>query len=287
MSGPFGVDLPTDLGSNPEVSESTAPETSGEENNEAQSLGDESSSQATKQQLLDLDKADKFLFKGREWTRKEWEDGHLRHQDYTQKTQELAQQRKFVENFNADLGTVINDPSRMADFERIYPREYVEHAKAILQRATGQPKQAQPEKASLKDDPEFQEIKSELSQWKQEKRETEIKEIQTWLDNQFVSLSKKYPFALPEVINARAEAIARGGQKITEDVLGKLFKANNDELKKRYEGMQRDRINKQINAAEKSRDAGMGGDAPSGAPKVAKTIKEATAGWLSQMTNNG
>ncbi len=278
MTGPFGVDLHDNIGSSPESSapESSAPETTTE-------LKETSGVETT--QLPDLDKLDKFLFKGREWTRKEWEDGHLRQEDYTRKTQEIAQQRKYVENFSYDLSTVLKNPEKLRDFERIYPKEFVEVAKQIMQ-STGSPKPSEEahESRSLESDPLYNELKSELDQFKAEKEEARIKETQNWLDKQFESLGKKYSFADAEVVNARAHAAAMKGEKITAEVLDKLFKQSNEQMKKRYETWHNETVKKQINKGSEAKDMGVGGDAPSGQPKTPKTFKEATASWLANLS---
>jgi len=289
---PFGVELPANLGANNAVNDtaSAAPEShAAPETISTESRSTETPNQS---QMVDLDKQEKFRFKGRDWTRDEFEKGYLRQQDYTQKTQELTERRKYVDNFAADLSTVASDPSRMADFERMYPKEFVALAKTHLAKLKGQNPQETTtnESKSWKDDPEFQEFKSELSEWKSEKAQAEVKSIQTWLDGQFDSLTKKYPHAHTEIVNSRAEAMARQfqgtDQKITAQVLDKLFKENNDEMKTRSDSMYKTKITNQINAGKSARDIGPGGDVDGGAPKKFRTIKEATAGFLSDIANN-
>src|SRR5271166_2884879 len=71
------------------------------------------------QELIDLDKLERFLWKGKPTTRKEFESGWLRQQDYTRKTQALKESqakaeietRKFQDNLDADLEKLRQNPS--------------------------------------------------------------------------------------------------------------------------------------------------------------------------------
>lgn len=279
----FGVELPENLGT------PNAAQDAGTAAPEAAEISPEGRSTQAPNEPLDLDKHDTFRFKGRDWTRDEFEKGYLRHQDYTQKTQALSERTKYVDNFAADLGTVAANPSRMADFERMYPREFVQHAKTILARLKGQPPQttANPnESKSLKDDPDFQSMNERLSAWEKSQQVAEVQKIQSWLDNQYESLGKKYPFAHQEIVNARAEIFARqnGGDKVTGKVLEDFFRSNNDEMKKRSDELYKNKITKQLNAGREARDVGTGGDIAGGAPRTAKTLKQAKEQMLADLS---
>jgi len=295
MAGPFGVELPENLGQAPEQNAAPqhgSPEGSAPEGNKSlEGTNQNTQTPAEKaQELADLDKLEKFRFKGREWTRKEFEDGHLRQQDYTRKMQTLSEKTKFVENFPHDLRTVIADRSKLSDLERIYPKEFVAHAKEIL---AAYPAKAEPQGQQLTSKPEvpeefrkeFDAMKASVAEWQQERERTEIEQNQKWLNNQFDSLSKKYSHAHSEVVYARAESAARQGVQITADVLDKLFKACNDEMKKRSDELYKDKINQQLKAGKEAKDVGAGGDLAGGAPKNYKTIKDATAGFLADIAN--
>ena len=45
-------------------------------------------------------------------------------EDYTRKTQEIAQERRYFANLDADLEKVRNNPSLAEEFKRIYPEQY-------------------------------------------------------------------------------------------------------------------------------------------------------------------
>lgn len=233
---------------------------------------------------VDLDKLERVLFRGREVTRKEieeWERGGLRQSDYTRKMQEVAETRKYVDNFAFDLRTVAADRSKLADFEKIYPKAFVDRAREILAQLPGQsPQPSSPSPSSLKDDPAFQEMRSEFSEWKSAQKEAEIAKLQSWVDNQFEKFAKKYPNAHAEVVNSRALSASNQGQKIDEAALEKLFQANDAEMKKRMDEMYKDKITQQLKVGKEAKDVGSGGDISGGAPKKFKSIKEATKGFL-------
>ena len=295
---PFGVELPENFGNNNAQNDAPAPSGAPDGASPAAapstvSAEPRSTQTPTAQELLDLDKHERFRFKGKDWTREEFEKSHLRHQDYTQKTQELAERRKYVDNFAADISTVAQHPHRMADFERLYPKEFVAHAKTLLARMqSGQQPQDAPqtptpsiklEDLKLEEHPQFKQLMGEVGEWKEAQRETQIKSINAWLENQHSLLTKKYPHAVTELVESRAHAYAtkNGGDKITAEYLEKAYKANHDEMKARTDAMYKTKINQQLKAGKEARDVGPGGDIPGGEPKNPRTLKEAKEAMLS------
>jgi GTP-dependent phosphoenolpyruvate carboxykinase len=67
--------------------------------------------------LTDLDSVDRFRFAGREWTRDELQKSILMQNDYTRKTQEISETRKYYEHLQSDLPKVLRDPSRLLFFQ--------------------------------------------------------------------------------------------------------------------------------------------------------------------------
>lgn len=297
MGQPFGVELPDNLGSGAPAGGDTgggAPDgaaPSGGAPDASQSLANQPNTQTpAKVELPDLDKFEKVRFKGREMTRKELEDGWLRQQDYTRKNQQVAERAKFVENFPHDLRTVIADRSKLQAFESIYPKEFVAHAKEILANLPAsavKPDAAATQQAEIPAEfkQKLSEMESTISEWRSEREQKEVEQNQKWLENQFDTLSKKYPNAHKEIVYARAEKWARADRanKVTPEVLDKIFKFNDAEMTKRAVELQKGKITQQLNAGKEGRDVGPGGDAAGGAPKKFKTIKDATAGFLADI----
>lgn len=278
---PFGVDLPDNLGQEAPATDSQNASPNTQDLEVSSKAGQ---SEATGRDILDLDKLDRFRFEGREVSLKDLKDGYMMREDYTRKTQEVAEARKYAENFEADLSAVIKDPRLITELGRVYPKAYVDVARKVLERATGPSSQtSQTQTQSNPLEAKLSEIEGKFHALEQEKYQNEVKQIETQIDNWFQSLSKKYPHADPEVITARAQVAASNGTQITDDVLDRLFKANHNEIKDRFEKIYKEKVNKQLEASAKGKDIGTGGGTPGQAPRGYKTIKEATQAWLSEI----
>ena len=285
---PFGVELPENFGSPaPETQVDTS---AGGQSGTQQNL--ESSRQAeqpeTPKEILDLDKLERFRFDGKEWGPKDLKNSYLRHADYTKKTQELKEARKYSDNFTIDLEKVIENPALLTDFRAVYPKEYVERALRVLKRLEGNGAEAKSPQERAESptagDPQLikklSTLEEKLAAIEDNHRATEVEKIQSWLNNQYESLQKKYPDADPDVVDARAEIASRQGTEISVAALEKLFKASHDQNSARYEAKYKEKVQKQIEAGKKAKDSGPGGGTVGSAPKGIKTLKEAKAQML-------
>lgn len=273
--------------------------------NGAKDLGSApASNNLTIQQMVELDKLERFKWNGREWTPKELQDAALRHEDYTRKTQEAAQERKqaqeelrqaredrkFASNFAADLELVKENPALLAELKKIYPADYVKVAERILKTfnnsVTETPATAGVPQGGLDEarvqrllQQQLEERLNPLLEWKEstERAQTEAqveargRELDEWFDK----YSKKYPDADPEVINARAMGLAQQKVQISEAILEKLFKSHHEAVGKRYAERQKQKNEEQLKANRSAQDAGPGGGVPGKAPVEVKTLKEA------------
>jgi hypothetical protein len=287
---PFGVELPQNFGTPNAAQEAAEPVAAPEgaatdeistEAHGTQTTGDDN--------VLDLDKHETFRFKGQDWTREEFEKAYLRQADYTQKTQQLSEQKKYYDNFWADFSTVRSNPDRLADFERIYPKEFVQHARTLLAKpGQSAPKAVNPNESkpnSLLDHPEFRELKESVETITTKAQKEEIARIDGWLKNQYDTLGKKYPYADAETVESRALVYAQknGGKAVTAEYLDRSFKEHNDQVKKRMDGLYKAKITQQINAGKDARDVGTGGDIAGGAPQSDRTLKQAKERMLSDV----
>lgn len=311
MSGHFaGVDLDQKLSeaSNaPEVSGAqpgatdTAPEVSHgtSEKPETNEL-DKPDIKSEKPELIDLDKLERFRYKGQELTREEWEKSRLRWEDYSKKTQQVAEARKYSDNFQYDLDKVVENPSLLQEMRKVYPPQYVKIAESILKRlpSTGEKElEAPPSEDAGQSDfsnhkitdlesrlqKAMQQIE-ELTGWKsgldQQVQEANLAKVEAQVDKWFDKLGKKYPDADPEIVNAKAvylsEQLEASGKQFTENDLEKLFKSENERIEARYAEKYRSQIEKQKAVAHKAKEIGSGGGVPSTPSKKPRTIKEAT-----------
>lgn len=238
-------------------------------------------------ELLDLDKHERFRWQGREWTRKELTDGVLMRQDYTRKTQEAAEARKYVDNFEADLAKIERNPALMSKFREIYPRNFVRMAERILGGRTTTP---QPASSGTQDTkPSFdrnvvesllQEKLSPILDWK-EQVEQSVAEAQTeqniqWLDSQFEKLKTKYPFGSEKEVHADLQSfLAQGtGGKVTAELMDQLYKQSHEAREATFKAHYKKQVEEQQAANRKAKDVGKGASADS-KPKSKMTMQEA------------
>lgn len=300
---PFGVELPEDLGKpsteaapveGKETTQDLAPEggnsPEGSAPSGAKSLPEAQKPEGTKEPL-DLDKLESFRFAGRDWSPKDLKNAYLMREDYTRKTQEVAEARKYTDNFPIDMQAVIQNPSLMNKLRAVYPKEFVAVAEKIL--ATRQVQGTQEVTSTQKPSDDFSKwretVESKLStidQWQEAQRQNEVKSIESWLDNQYAMLSTKYPLAHPEIVTARARTLSEHGHKIDEKALDKLFKENHDELNGKFEKTYKEKVNKQLEAGSKSKDTGSGGGTPGKSPGGPRNLKEAKEAMLKDLGAN-
>lgn len=298
---PFGVELPDNLGqstesADPKPSTGTGGDGPIPQDESVSSKADKteaSPGKATAAELLDLDKLERFRFQGKEWSPKDLRNAYLMREDYTRKTQEVAQARKFAENYHIDAARVIENPALLKDFRAVYPKHYQDALEKLLS-LRGDKQPVQPQEGESQSQPQLpKEVQSKIlsleekfASLEREKHDNEVKQLQNWLDNQFETLSKKYPSADPEVIMARAEVIARQGTDVTDKVLDRLFKTHDQEVSEKWEKRYKSKVDEQLKAGSKGKDVGSGGGIPGGQPRGFKTIKEATAGFLKDIAAN-
>lgn len=241
------------------------------------------------QQLVDLDKVEKFRWNGREYTRDALKKEIMLHKDYTQKTQKLSEEKKFIEerkkydeNLYHDLEKVKANPALVEEFKKIYP-EFYHKLVDFLQ--TGEtikkdnPAAIDETKVEQKDlqDPRVDEVYNWVTEQKLKTAEVEVNAL-------FDKMSTKYPEASErEVIGQVQHLLAlhrqspRDYKKPDDKTIEDLFKTSQEDFVKRADARHSKRFNDQKAANAKGSGPGAGGGVPGAAPKVARNIKEATA----------
>lgn len=299
----LNVNLPDDVGQGNYLNQGasdTASETTNHQAPDATVSKAETSTETTRgtslKELLDLDKLDRFRFEGKEWTPKEAREALMRREDYTRKTQEVAEARKYATNFPHDLKALKINPSLISQFEKIYPPEYVEEAKEILKLLNARTeREEQPEhtapvseqsavpkefeaylkKALAPLQEELGGYKSALTSFQEREYQAQVAEKAAWLDKTYNALSKKYPNADEELVTARAEYIRSQGNEITEQVLDRIFRDVDGKFSEKYKSTYQNKVKDQLEANAKGKDIGAGGGIP-GSPAVRpKNMKEA------------
>lgn len=228
--------------------------------------------QTEQQQIVDLDSVDKFKFAGKEWTPKDFQGAYMMQSDYTKKTQALAEERKYFDNLTADLESVKSNPSLIEKFKSVYPEKFHKFL-GYVQGASQPQAQKQTENAQSQIDPAF---KERFERLESEIHERKVQAIEAELDAKFKGLSEKYPMADEEAVLARAQALIDRGEKLNDKIWDGLWKSVNERNQKLAEQFYAKKIKEQKTTNQKGKDIASGGGTPGQAPKVARSIKEAT-----------
>lgn len=228
--------------------------------------------------VIELDKLERFKYKGRELTPKEieaWEKGHMMQSDYTKKTQALSEERKYYDNLATDLAAVRNNPSLKSEFLKIYPEKFHSYLD-FLGVGNNQQQAAQQSEGRQSLDPEIANRLSKVDQLESYIKEQEVKAIDAKLDVIFQNMSKKYPMADEERVLAMAQGLHNQGVKLDDDMWEKIWSNVHGKTEEMFKSYQKNLVKQQQEASLKARDAsGSGGGIP-GAPPKRMTIKEAT-----------
>lgn len=262
-----------------EENEVTTPETSSSDYAPPESSESHQSAAPAEQQPVDLDAVGKFRFGGKDWTTKEFQGAYMMQADYTRKTQQLAEERKYFDNLNADLAAVKNNPALEAQFKQIYPVKYHAYLDYVAQKKEAQ-QTGQQQYGNV--NPEFQ---RRFDMLEADMNSRKVEAINAELDARFKTLTEKYPFADEEAAIARAQALHSKGIKLTDDTWDKIWKAVSDKNQEIFKKFGAAQVNKQKSAHLKGKDSAPGGGIPGQAPKKPKTIKEASAFALEEMNN--
>jgi hypothetical protein len=242
-------------------------------------------------QVVEITDPDRYRYNGR--SIKEWDSGYMRQQDYSTKTQALAQERKFYDNLDVDLERVKADPRLAEQFKQIYPEKFHAYLRYVMGETQRQPNAAtqgqptQPQFAQL--DPRLQ---AKINQLVEGNRQAEVKAISAELDNIYKTMSAKYPYADEEAVTARAQVLfaklkeqdpLNPNIRISEKQWEALWKSQHERSYGLADSQYKKQVKSQIEASRKGSDAGGGGGIPGTAPRQYKTIKEATAQALADI----
>jgi hypothetical protein len=244
-------------------------------------------------QPIDIDtQADRYRYKGRPIS--EYESGYMRQQDYTQKTTQLAQERKYYDNLSFDLDRVRSNPALAEQFKSIYPEKFHGYLRYVQENSAdpsqgNQRQLTQQERQYARLDPAME---MRINNLEKTFRDKEVAAISAELDSKFKSYSQKYPFADEEAVVARAQALLskmkemdplNGNITISDKQWDALWKSTNDRVYQLSDSRYKDQVKRQIQAGRSSADTGRGGGIAGQAPRQFKTMKEATAAALADI----
>ena len=235
------------------------------------------------QAIMDLAKVGKFKINGQDMTFDELQKAMLRQQDYTKKTQELAAERKFIDNLQYDLQSVKKNPALAAQFKQIYPEKF--HAYLAFAMSGSTPEQAvQAAQTGQQLPPEVLERIERQEQILNSMLDESRQGTTEALDSMFTSFEaeaqKKFKLAdMTHVYGAVETYLTENGitskdlmknKAAAQKMFDEFTKRSHEAVKKRLDDYNRETIaqTKQVNA--KAADIGRGGGTPTAPPIKAK-----------------
>lgn len=273
------------------ASKGAAPEQSGEAP-EGAAPNTKELTPAQEQELIDLDKVQKFKYGGREWTPKDFQGAVMMQSDYTKKTQAIAQERKYYDNLSADLEAVKGNPQLIDEFKKVYPEKFHSFLSYIQKEEQRQAKEAPQEQAS---DPAYKQFQSRIEQIENHFKEQEVSSINAELDNKFSQLSKKYDMADEESVLARAQTLVEKLQsenpgqkvKISDQQWDQLWKTVHDKAEAAFNARYTKQVQSKLQNNARAKDVPAGGGIPGQAPRKFETIREASDAYREVMEQQG
>lgn len=226
--------------------------------------------------ITELDKLEKFRFNGMDLTPKELSQQMLRHSDYTRKSQEIAEERKYYDNLHHDLDAVKTNPSLANKFREVYPEKYHRYLNYVSSVSPEQAKGNGSQQDKMQLPPEIMSRFEKIDKFESYLREQEVKAAEAELTNMIEPLKKKYDLVDEEAALARAEALLKQGVDLNASTWEKIFKGLHDKSEQMWKARQSAEVQKQKEAGRRGADVGSGGGIPGGKPQIPRTIKEAT-----------
>jgi hypothetical protein len=256
----------------------SAPEVDSQEIESSAPSAPEGGDQTPTNDIVDLDSVEKFRFGGLELTPKELRDRMLMQSDYTRKTNELAQERKYYDNLSADLEAVRRNPALRPQFEKVYPKKFHGFLGHVLPKQAPQGQQVPgPEQSKIS---ELEEKVGRFDSYlQQQKTQTAL----TAIDAAFSKFQTKFELANEDSVLALAEKLVDQKKsenpdkdpEISESEWEKLFKQVHERNQKSWQSYQSKKVQKQNELNQAGSDMGPGGGTPGAPPKVPKTFREA------------
>lgn len=243
-----------------------------------------------KSSIYDLDTADKVKWQGKEWTRDELKQQFMMQSDYSKKTEALKEERRYADNFAYDVLAVLKNPNLANRFKQIYPQEYHSHVdsavseyKKLRAQGMGHDQASEMSQESQKQEGGFPpEFMTRFERLEAQIQQTNVAKTEAQLDATIEKLSQKYPLPkegnkyVEDAVMAKANVLLDEGHKMTDEIWDKLWKQAYDQIKTVSSHIYSQQVKTQKEANTKGRDVGSGGGIPASAPKMPRTIQEAT-----------
>ncbi len=252
---------------------------------------EDNTSGLTAQQVVELEKVGKFKWEGKEWTPEELKKAALRLDDYTKKTQTLAEERKsldserkYYENLYADLASVRSNPELAREFVKVYPEKFHSYLKSVLtntqERTDSQTpvnhQQVTPDVELLS---RVNKLESHFTKQEVEKAKLEIKSTVDELAKKYTNVGQDFK----DMVYAQAFEFYEKNKTINPEAWDSIFKNLDTRLEKAFQARYADLVKKQTTANSKAKDVEPGGGTVGRAPKKFKSLDEVEKQMLSDL----
>jgi hypothetical protein len=220
--------------------------------------------------VFDLSKAQKVRFEGKDWTPEEIKKHLMRQEDYTRKTQAIAEERKYFDNLTADLESVKRNPALISEFKRIYPEKYHRFVDVLgLTEKKEEPgqKPAVPQEYLER----IERIEQTFTQREKEAFNAKLEVIEQ-------GLQKKFSYAnLTDVYGAADTFFKENGiqpNQVDEKMLEPFFKASHEYNVSQFKKWQEEQLKTTREVNKSASDIGRGGGTPGQAPKKYRRLED-------------
>jgi hypothetical protein len=242
--------------------------------------------------LAELEKIGKFQYQGKTWTVGELEKAILRQQDYTKKTQSVAEERKaieedrkFYDNLYYDLEKVKANPKLANEFISLYPEKFHSYLENVLSQInTREQTQQETQPTPTYAQPDIK-LLSRLDRLEKTYQAQEVEKQSAIIQKTMDEMTKKYPDALPDACLARAYEAHQAGVKMTNETWEEIYKTNDKQMKDWAKARYGDLVKKQTTANAKARDVDPGGGVVGRAPKTFSKFDDITNNMIETLKN--
>jgi hypothetical protein len=236
----------------------------------------------------DIDGLSEFTFQGEKYTPEQLHKILTEARTYGEQAKSYQEEKKYLDNLDADLENVLQDP-RLADrFKQVYPNKF----HGVLDKLLRDQRQGDARPNAQSSLPkeflnEFGQLKERLKFHEERAYQAEVQAAGAKLDSMLPPLFQKFPMAIEDQVYARAESILASGQKLTEKTWERLVRESHDVAQKKADQFYGSKLKSQLDKGQRGRDVGPGGATPGSTPNKPRTFDEAREAMLRHVQNGG
>lgn len=240
-------------------------------------------------QPTDLDGLSEFTYQGEKYTPDALAKIFGEHKTYSQSHKEHQSEKKFSDNFQIDLESVLERPDLASKFKATYPQKYHAILDMFLRVNNANPAQTNNAQSSLPKEfmSDFEQMKERIQFHERRAYEAEVQSANAKLDSILPPLFDKYKMANEDQVYGRAEALIQSGQKLTDKTWERLVRESDEKMQKKADQVYSARLKSQMDKGQRGSDVGPGGATPGQAPVKLKTFAEAQEAMIAHYKQKG